>query len=210
MHIIHITRIIDIIYLIHITTIFRIVVCFHHRHKCTVEGLGPSVCLSRGREQEQDSGIPDCFRQPNKSSIVDCWRPNYDRVQSVTAVERFGRKRVAVYPARGSQILLRLQQEDHISHRREPLPMNPNTGIECTIMRCIICIMHIKRKTVYTEFNSNNENKRFNSNNVILNNIMLHFCRIRRLMVKIMSIIVSLNIIKSSKMRKKHASYNTE
>ncbi len=97
-------------------------------------------------------GIPDCFRvrQHNKSFIVDSWRPNHNRVQSVTAVERFCRDRVAVYPARGSHILLRLQQEDHISHRREPLPMHPNTGIECTFMLCIICIMHIKRIILYT------------------------------------------------------------
>ncbi len=71
-------------------------------------------------------------------------------------------------------------------------------------------LMHIKRIIVYTTFNSNNENKRFNSNNVNVNNIILHFCRISGIMVKIMSIIVTSNIIKSSKMRKKYASYNTE
>jgi hypothetical protein len=41
----HITHIIDTIQIIHITTIFSIVVCFHCRHKCTVEGLGPSIIL---------------------------------------------------------------------------------------------------------------------------------------------------------------------
>ena len=98
MHVWRIIRIIRIIHINHITTIFRIVVCFHRWHKCTVEGLGPSVCLSRGWEQEQYSGIPDCFLRHYKSSMVDSWRPNHDRVQAVTAVERFCRKRVAVYP----------------------------------------------------------------------------------------------------------------
>ncbi len=43
------------------------------------------------------------------------------------------------------------EQEGHRTHPREPLPMQPNTGIQCIIMewnaiQCIICIMHIKRK----------------------------------------------------------------
>ena len=33
-----------------------------------------------------------------QSSMVDSWRPNHDRVQAVTAVERFCRQRVAAYP----------------------------------------------------------------------------------------------------------------
>ena len=53
------------------------------------------------------------------------------------------------------------EQEDHISHRREPLPKHPDTGIECTTMQCIICRMHIKRIIEYTRFNSSNENKGF-------------------------------------------------
>ncbi len=101
MHIIiHITRIIDIIHIIHIIhimTIYWIVVCFHRRHKWAVEGLGPSVCLSRGWEQEQYLGMTDCFLRHNKSSIVDSWRQNHDRVQSVTAVVCFCRKQAAVY-----------------------------------------------------------------------------------------------------------------
>ena len=56
----------------HKPTIFRIVICFHNkfhcRHKCTVEGLGSSVRLSRGWKQEQYSGIPwwpDCIWRHN-------------------------------------------------------------------------------------------------------------------------------------------------
>ena len=111
MHVWRIIRIIRIMHINHITTIFRIVVCFHRWHKCTVEGLDPvsvlaeaenrsNVCFSRGWEQKQYSSIPNCFLRHNKCSIVDYQRLNHDRdrVQSVTAVKRFCRKRVAVYP----------------------------------------------------------------------------------------------------------------
>ncbi len=37
------------------------------------------------------------------------------------------------------------KHEDHRTHRREPLSMQPNTGIQCIIMECIIFMMHIKR-----------------------------------------------------------------
>ena len=96
-YIIHIIHIIHTIRIMHIITIFRIVVCLHRRHKCTVEGLGPSVCFSRNWEQEQYSSIPNCFRRHNKSSIIDSRRPNHDRIHSVTAVKRFCRKGAAVY-----------------------------------------------------------------------------------------------------------------
>jgi hypothetical protein len=57
--------------------------------------------LRTGAILEYYSSIPNGFRRHNchnKCSIVDPPRPNHDRVQSVTAVNRFCRKRVAVYP----------------------------------------------------------------------------------------------------------------
>jgi hypothetical protein len=35
------------------------------------------------------------------------------------------------------------EQEDHRTHHREPLPMQPDTEIQCNIMKCIMRIMHI-------------------------------------------------------------------
>ncbi len=97
-NIIYIIGIITITDIMHIITIFWIVVCFQRRHKGTIEGLGSSVCHSRGWEQKQHTSISDSFRWYNKSSIVDSWRPNHDEVHSLTTVKRFCRKQVAVYP----------------------------------------------------------------------------------------------------------------
>ncbi len=36
-------------------------------------------------------------------------------------------------------------QEDHKPHHREPLPMQPDTEIQCNNMKFIIRIMHINR-----------------------------------------------------------------
>jgi hypothetical protein len=82
----------------HFITILRIIVCFQRRHKGTFEGLGSSVCCSRGRKNEQYPGIPDCTGRNDKGSMVDTWWPNHEEVQVVTAVKRLRRKRVAVYP----------------------------------------------------------------------------------------------------------------
>jgi hypothetical protein len=46
--IIQIIQIIDIIDIMQIITILRIVVCFQRRHESAIEGLGSSVCGSRG------------------------------------------------------------------------------------------------------------------------------------------------------------------
>ncbi len=69
------------------------------------------------------------------------------------------------------------EQEDHRTHHQEPLPMRPNTGIpsQCIIMECIIY--------AYKTYNSNNVHK-----------IMLEICRISRMIVKIMGIIVVLKM----------------
>ena len=87
-----------IINVMHLITILRIIVCFQRRHKGTFEGLGSSVCCSRGRKKEQYPSIPDCTGRNDKGSMVDTRWPNHDEVQAVTAVKRLRRKRVAVNP----------------------------------------------------------------------------------------------------------------
>ena len=87
-----------IINIMHLITILRIIVCFQRRHKGTIEGLGSSVCCSRGRKKEQFPSIPDCTGRNDKGSMVDTRWPNHDEVQAVSAVKRLRRKRVAVYP----------------------------------------------------------------------------------------------------------------
>ena len=87
-----------IIEIIQINTILRIVICFQGRHQGAVKGLWSSISGNRGGEQEQYPSIPDSIGRNEKSTIVDSRRANHDEVQSVTAVKRFCRKRVAVYP----------------------------------------------------------------------------------------------------------------
>lgn len=86
----------DIISIIIIITIVRIIVGFQEWDEGTFEGLGASVRHSRCGEQEQYTSIPDWSRRDNESSIIDTWRPYHDEVQSMTAIERFRRKRIAV------------------------------------------------------------------------------------------------------------------
>ena len=84
--------------IIRIITIFRIIICFQGWYEGTIEGLGSSVGHSRSREQEQDTSIPDWLWRYNESSIIDAWRPNHDEVHSMTSIEHFWRKRIAVNP----------------------------------------------------------------------------------------------------------------
>ena len=81
----------------YIITIIRIIVGFQGWDEGTLEGLGSSVRHSRSGEQEQYTSIPDGIGRDNESPIVDTRRPYHDEVQSVTAMERFSRKRIAVY-----------------------------------------------------------------------------------------------------------------
>ena len=81
----------------YIITIIRIIVGFQGRDEGTLEGLGSSVCHIRSGELEQYTSIPDGIGRDNESPIVDTRRPYHDEVQSVTAMERFSRKRIAVY-----------------------------------------------------------------------------------------------------------------
>ena len=75
-----------IINVMHLIAILRIIVCFQRRHKGTFEGLGSSVCRSRGRKKEQYPSIPDCTGRNDKGSMVNTRWPNHDEVQAVTAV----------------------------------------------------------------------------------------------------------------------------
>ncbi len=78
-----------IINIMHIITILRIIVCFERRHKGAFEGIGSSVCCSRGRKKEQYPSIRDCTGRNVKGSMVDTRWPNHDEVQAVTAVKGF-------------------------------------------------------------------------------------------------------------------------
>ncbi len=83
----------------HIITIFRIIISFQGWYKGTIEGLGSSICHNRSREQEQDTSIPDWLLWYNEGSIIqgDALLPNHD-VHSMTSIEYFRRKRIAVNP----------------------------------------------------------------------------------------------------------------
>ncbi len=69
-----------------------------HKGAVELEGLGTSVCCSRGREQEQYPSIPHSRRRHYKGAMVDTRRQNHAEVQTVTAVKRFGTRGVAVNP----------------------------------------------------------------------------------------------------------------
>ena len=87
---------IAIMNIISIITIIRIIVDFQDWDEGTLEGLGASVRHSRSGEQEQYTSIPDRIGRDNESPIIDTGRPYHDEVQSMTAMERFRRKRIAV------------------------------------------------------------------------------------------------------------------
>jgi hypothetical protein len=70
-------------------TILRIVIRFQRRHKCTIEGLGPSFSRNRRREQQKNPSIPDSIWQHNESTIIDTLRQNHDEVQAMTAIKGF-------------------------------------------------------------------------------------------------------------------------
>ena len=90
--------IIVIICIMCIITIFRIIIRFQGWYKGTIKRLGSSVCHSRSREQEQYTSIPYWLWRHNKSSIIDARWPNHDGVHSMTSVEHFARKWIAVNP----------------------------------------------------------------------------------------------------------------
>ena len=91
--------IIAIISIIIIVTIFRIIAgCqLEGWDEGTLEGLGASVRHSRSEEQEQYTSIPHWIGRDNESPIIDTRRPDHDEVQSMASMERFRRKRIAVY-----------------------------------------------------------------------------------------------------------------
>jgi hypothetical protein len=89
--------IICIIAIMYVITIIRIIVCFQGWDEGTLTGLGSSVRHSRSCEQEQYTSIPHWIGRDNESPIVDTWRPYHNEVHSVTSMERFSRKRIAVY-----------------------------------------------------------------------------------------------------------------
>ena len=104
-------------------TILGIVVCFKCRHKGAIEGFGSSACWNRIREKERYPSIPDSFGLHYEGDIVDTWRPNHDEVQLVTAVERFCRQRVAVYPLH--TFVLGVPKHHTIIQSKMPLPLRP-------------------------------------------------------------------------------------
>ena len=81
-----------------IITIFRIIIRFKCWYEGSIKRLGSSVCHSRGREQEQYTSIPYWLWRHNESSIIDARWPNHDGVHSMTSVEHFCRKSIAVNP----------------------------------------------------------------------------------------------------------------
>ena len=105
-HIISIIAIIPIIVIMYIIaimsiiitiTIVRIIVGFQGWDKGTLKGLVASDHHSRSREQEQYTSIPDWIGRDNESTIIDTRQPYHDEVQSMTTMEQFRRKQIAVY-----------------------------------------------------------------------------------------------------------------
>ena len=131
-----------------IFTILRIIVCFQGWDKGTLEGLGTSVRHSRSWEQEQYSCIPDWIGRDNESSIIDTRGPYHDEVQSMTAMERFRRKRIAVYSLHSLVLVVSYHQT--IEQSKMPLCWADSCSSNvlrrastCKIMsiKCIICII---------------------------------------------------------------------
>ena len=109
----------DVIDIILTTTIVKIIVGFQGGDEGTFEGLGASVRHSRSGEQEQYTSIPDRIRRNNESPIINTRRPYHDEVQSMTAIERLRRKRIAV----NSLHTLELGVSDHQTIERTKMSL---------------------------------------------------------------------------------------
>ncbi len=126
---------------------FRIIIWFQGWYEGTLKGLGSSVGHSRSRELEQYTGIPDWIWRHNESSIVDARRPNHDGIHSMTSVEHFCRKRIAVNPLHTP--VLGVPQHQTIKQGKWPLCWADSCSSKvwrraftCDIL-CIKRIMHI-------------------------------------------------------------------
>ncbi len=129
MIIISIMCLIAILSMITIITIIRIIVGFQGWDEDTLEGLGASVCHSRSGEEEQYTSIPDWIGRDNESPIVETRRPYHDEVQSVTAMGRFRRKRIAVYSLH--TLVLGVSDNQTIEQTKMPLVLGWFLQFQC-------------------------------------------------------------------------------
>ncbi len=80
--------------IIRMITVFRIVIYFQRRHKCTVKRFGPSIDLCCGREKEQRPCIPYSMMKSQSGETtkaplyINTWRPNHKVVQSAAAARK--------------------------------------------------------------------------------------------------------------------------
>ncbi len=56
------------------------------------------MSVAADAEQQQNPSIPDCLWRHNKGAVINTLRPNYDKVQAVTAMKCFFWKWIAVNP----------------------------------------------------------------------------------------------------------------
>ena len=121
--------IIAIISIIIIVTIFRIIAGCQGWDEGTLEGLGASVRHSRSEEQEQYTSIPHWIGRDNESPIIDTRRPDHDEVQSMAAMERFRRKRIAVYSLH--TFVLGVSNHQTIEQSKMPLALGWFLQFQC-------------------------------------------------------------------------------
>ena len=136
-----ITVIIDIICVMRIMTIFRIIMCFQGWYKGTIERLGSSVGHSRSREQEQYTSIPYWLWRHNESSIIDAGWPNHDGVHSMTSIEPFCPKWIAVNPLH--TLVLGVIQDQTVEQCK--MALASGRFLQLQKLYVIICIKRIMR-----------------------------------------------------------------
>ena len=124
-----IISIICIIAIMYIITIIRIIVGFHGWDEGTLEGLGSSVRHSRSGEQEQYTSTPHWIGRDFESPVVDTGRPNHNQVHSVTSMERFCRKRIAVYALH--TLVLCVSNHQTIEKTEMPLVLGWSMQFQC-------------------------------------------------------------------------------
>ena len=149
--------IIVIICIMSIITIFRIIIRFQGWYESTIKRLGSSVRHSRSREQEQYTGIPDWLWRHNESTSIDARWPNYDGVHSITSIEHFRRKWIAVNPLH--TLVLGVTQHQTIEQCKMALAFGRFLQLQCLKEGSYLKNICHKLYKTYNEYNSKGNKK---------------------------------------------------